>query len=291
LIDLDIIAIDHQKSSIVRRPLRYPWANLDVDEATEPAIAVRVDVVEDKAEVATHTHRKGQLVFALAGGVTCRVPIGLWMVPPHCGVWIPSGMAHSNMATANAHLYFVYIEPHAAELPDRCCTFSISPLLREAIIELSDCASDDGRRELLTRVLLAELPRMRIQQLHLPLSSERRLRRIAAALAEHPADRSTLSEWADRVALSESSLARLVVKETGLSFGRWRHQLHLIVALRELASGATVQQVSADLGYESVSAFITMFKKALGKPPGMYLRDVAQRGPQVKRVPARRTSR
>jgi AraC-like DNA-binding protein len=50
--------------------------------------------------------------------------------------------------------------------------------------------------------------------------------------------------------------------------------LHLIVALRELTSGASVQQVSADLGYDSVAAFITMFKKALGKPPGKYLSGI-----------------
>jgi methylphosphotriester-DNA--protein-cysteine methyltransferase len=50
----------------------------------------------------------------------------------------------------------------------------------------------------------------------------------------------------------------------------------LIVAIRELASGASVQQVSADLGYESVTAFITMFKKALGKPPAKYLSTVAR---------------
>src|SRR5262249_44050836 len=131
---------------------------------------------------------------------------------------------------------------------------------------------------LLTKVLLTELPRMPVQQLHLPISSEPRLRRIAAALAEDPADRITLAEWAGRVALSESSLARLVIKETGLTFGRWRQQLHLIVAIRELAAGASVQQVSADLGYESVTAFITMFKKALGKPPAKYLSSVVQNG-------------
>src|SRR5258708_23965346 len=153
----------------------------------------------------------------------------------------------------------------------------MSPMMRELIVELSDrAAEDDARDELLTRVLVAELPRMPVQRLHLPISSEPRLRRIAAALAEDPADRSTLAEWANRVALSESSLARLVVKETGLSFGRWRQQLHLIVAIRELASGASVQQVSADLGYESVTAFITMFKKALGKPPAKYLDSVTR---------------
>jgi AraC-like DNA-binding protein len=32
--------------------------------------------------------------------------------------------------------------------------------------------------------------------------------------------------------------------------------------------------VSADLVYDSVAAFITMFKKALGKPPGKYLSGI-----------------
>jgi AraC-like DNA-binding protein len=119
---------------------------------------------------------------------------------------------------------------------------------------------------------------MPVQQLHLPISTEPRLRRIAAALADDPSDRSTMAEWADRVAMSESSLARLVLSETGLTFGRWRQQLHLIVALRELSAGASVQQVSTALGYESVTAFITMFKKALGKPPAKYLSDIVQGG-------------
>src|SRR6478609_1029746 len=186
----------------MRQPLRYPWPDFDVDQLVAPVVAVRVDVIGNRAEVADHRHRKAQLVFALGGGVTCRVPSGLWMVPPHCGVWVPGGMEHSNIATANARIFFVYVEPGAADLPDRCCTLSISPLLRELIIELSDGVQEDqARDELLTKTLLGELPRMPVQQLHLPISPEPRLRRIAEALAQDPADRSTLADWAKRVAL------------------------------------------------------------------------------------------
>ncbi|HVW49963.1 MAG TPA: helix-turn-helix transcriptional regulator [Trinickia sp.] len=262
----------------MRQPLRYPWRNLDVDDPAAPVIVVRVDADGERTEVPDHRHRKGQLVFSLGGSVTCRVPDGLWMVPPHCAVWIPSAMAHSNIASLHARLFFVYIEADRVALPDRCCTISISPLLRELIVELSAPEQhDDARRERLVGIMLDELPRMPVQQLHMPLSPEPRLQRIAAALAENPADRRTLAQWADEVALSESSLARLVAKETGLTFGRWRQQLHLIVAIRALASGASVQRVSADLGYESVTAFITMFKKALGKPPAKYLSRVVRR--------------
>lgn len=259
----------------MRQALRYPWTELDVDRLTSPAVAVRIDVGQATAEVPEHQHRKAQLVFALAGGVTCRVPGGLWMVPPHCAVWIPGGLPHSNRATANARLFFVYLEPGAVDLPDRCCTLSISPLLRELIIELADRAEATEADDLLIALLLAQLPLMPVQQLHLPVSAEPRLAVIVDALTADPADRATVGEWAKRVAMSESSLRRLVLEETGLSFGRWRQQLHLIVALRALSDGATVQQVSADLGYASVASFITMFKAALGKPPGKYLSSMA----------------
>ena len=80
-----------------------------------------------------------------------------------------------------------------------------------------------------------------------------------------------------KVALEDAegdlSFARLMQRETGLSFGRWRQQLHLIIALRELASGVPVQNVAATLGYESVNAFITMFRKAMGSTPAHYFAE------------------
>jgi AraC-like DNA-binding protein len=182
-------------------------------------------------------------------------------------------MPHSNVATANARLFFLFIEPGAADLPDRCCTLSLSPLVRELIIEMADQSKvATAYGETMTTLLLSALSRMPVEDLHLPLTSEARLNRIASALVEDPSDRSTMAQWANRLAMSENSLARLVQQETGLTFGRWRQQLQLITAIRSLAAGSTVQQVSGDLGYESVSAFITMFKKALGTSPAQYLR-------------------
>lgn len=260
------------KSHQPRVSLSRALADHDLENSTAPVRAVRIDVSQNEREAPEHQHCKGQLVMPLRGGVTCRVPSGMWMVPPHCGIWVPGGMLHSNVATANARLFFLFIEPGAADLPNRCCTLSLSPLVRELIIEMADqpaVATADS--ELMTMLLLSALSRMPIEHLHVPLTDEPRLLRIASDLADDPSDRSTMAQWARRVAMSESSLARLVQQETGLSFGRWRQQLQLIIAIRSLAAGATVQQVSGDLGYESVSAFITMFKKALGASPAKYL--------------------
>jgi len=42
------------------------------------------------------------------------------------------------------------------------------------------------------------------------------------------------------------------------------------LALQKLAINLPIQTISEELGYDSVSAFITFFKKALGKSPRQY---------------------
>lgn len=245
----------------------------DPDLDDRPAVARLLDFAEYGAEVPVHVHRRGQLILALHGAVTCTAGDDIWIVPPDCGVWIPGGMPHSARATANARLSYLFVEPGAASLPDFCCTLSISPLVRELVNRLSDEVSDlipDSHAARLARVTLDELATMPREHFNLPISSDPKIRTIADALTIEPSDRSTLGDWAKRVAMSERSLARLMVRETGLTFGRWRQQLHLVVALRELANGAGVQTVADKLGYESVNAFITMFKKALGSTPAQY---------------------
>lgn len=107
--------------------------------------------------------------------------------------------------------------------------------------------------------------------LHLPMPADVRLRKIFAGLMADPADRATAQIWARRVGLSERTLARRLAQETGMSFGRWRQQLALMLSLQWLAEGASIQQVADGLGYERASSFVSMFRKALGAPPGRYL--------------------
>jgi AraC-like DNA-binding protein len=72
--------------------------------------------------------------------------------------------------------------------------------------------------------------------------------------------------------MSDRTLSRLVKQELGMTFGQWRAQLHVVVVLQKLSQKETVQRISEDLGYESVSAFITFFKKMFGKPPAQYMK-------------------
>lgn len=276
----------------MRGVLHHHYRQFDPDSLDRPIVAGMVATQEKEDELPVHTHRKGQLVLAQRGGVTCEVPSGLWMVPPRCGVWIPGGMPHSNRVTANASLLFLYVDMDAASVPQECCTLSISPLLQELIHRMATLPplyDSQGSTAQIATVLLNELIAMPTERLHLPITRHSKLRFIAEALMDDPADRRTVAQWAEAAALGERTLMRLVVTETGMTFGRWRQQLHIIVAVQKLSAGATVQSVSALLGYESVSAFITMFKKALGKSPARYFSDRANdqnRAPRQTAEPA-----
>lgn len=248
------------------------------DTHPEDAVAFHIQVNEDETYIPRHQHRKGQLILALHGGITCDVSRGLWMVPPQYGVWIPSGMAHSNRATPSARLCFLFIEPGSVAMPDFCCSLAISPLVRELILALANRGdgTDSPARKRLIQVLFDELPRQPAGHLQLPVSDHPKIRTMVDFMAANPGERRTQAEWASRLAMSERSLSRLVEKETGLNFRRWRQQLQVIQALRLLIGGHGVQQVAQALGYDSVTAFITMFKQALGQTPRAYMASLGQ---------------
>lgn len=158
-------------------------------------------------------------------------------------------------------------------MPETCCTLAMTPLVRELVLFLAEqeqTYSPDSKTARLAAVLLEHIPDVPVEALHFPVSDHPKIRSMAEALFNEPDDRRTLKQWAAHLAISERSLARLIKGATGMSFGRWRQQLHLMIALSHLSEGQSVQRVAGTLGYDSVSAFITMFRKALGKSPTQY---------------------
>ncbi len=74
-----------------------------------------------------------------------------------------------------------------------------------------------------------------------------------------------------------------------MSFGRWRQQLHVGLALQRLADGESVTNIAIDLGYERPSAFTAMFRRMLGTTPARYLTETATEMSGDKERVSRRT--
>ncbi|WAH56708.1 helix-turn-helix transcriptional regulator [Pseudomonas silvicola] len=252
-------------------------ATWDVDSIPRPVAALNASTVTKDWETATHHHRKAQLIYAVRGILNCEIEDGVWIVPPQCAVWIPGDLPHSARGSGETECYCLFVEPDAApDLPKTCCTISVSPLLRELLLRAAgfpELYASGGREDRLIATLLDELSTAPVEDLHLPMPRDPRLRRLAELLLADPTDKNTMGDWATRIGMSERSMSRLLLQEIGMSFGRWRRQLHVILSLQRLSKGESVQTVALELGYENASGFVTMFRKAVGKPPARYLSD------------------
>jgi AraC-like DNA-binding protein len=251
---------------------------IDPDGVPRPVVAFGAAMAEvGRIELDLHRHMKGQVLLVQRGALSCEVEGGLWIVPPRSAVWIPGGALHSIKATGTLEGFAAFIDPAVSRgLPEVCCAVSVTPLLHELLIRsahLPALYEEGGANSRLVAVLLDELAAAQVEDLHLPMPTDVRLRRIVDLMMASPADRGSLDVWAKRAGMSERTLVRLISRETGMSFGRWRQQLAVMLAVKWLAGGVSIQQVAADLGYESVPSFVTMFRKALGTSPGRYMAE------------------
>jgi AraC-like DNA-binding protein/mannose-6-phosphate isomerase-like protein (cupin superfamily) len=196
--------------------------------------------------VPTHRHSRSQLLHALSGVVMVATSEGRWMVPPGHALWIPAGVEHSVEMLGAVEMRSLYVTPGTiVGLPERC------------------------------RVVgMTEFPRLPEKPLGLPFPTDPRLAELCRRFVEAPSPRAKIDDWADSLAMSRRTFTRTFRRETGVSLSTWRQQSCLLAALPRLARGEAVTSVAFDLGYESVAAFTTMFKRMFGAPP----RQIGARG-------------
>lgn len=225
-----------------------------------------------------HTHPWAQLVYATSGVLSVQTPAGCFVVPSRRAVWVPPGAAHESEMTGAVSLRTLYFHPDvASSIPDQFAVFDVSPLLRELVLEIvrrGALRRADPAGQRLAEVAIDQIRTTPEVPLVLPMPSDPRARRMAARLREAPGPDHSLDELARGVGASVRTLERLFVRDVGMSLGRWRQQARLLEALRRLATGASVTRVATEIGYESTSAFIAMFKRTLGITPKRYYEDV-----------------
>jgi methylphosphotriester-DNA--protein-cysteine methyltransferase len=134
---------------------------------------------------------------------------------------------------------------------------------------------DDPDARLLIGLLIAEMRKLPRCALDLPLPESRDLRRLSERMLADLSTRRPCHEDAKAMSTSARTLYRRFLAETGITFARWKQQARLLESIRRLAEGATVTRVAMDLGYDSASAFSTMFRRSLGIAPRAFVGDGA----------------
>lgn len=245
------------------------------DDPSLPILTLSHDRPESFA-MPGHRHHRAELIYAAEGVMRVSTERATWVVPPQQAVWIPPGLEHSASHIGPVALRILYFHPLIAQsLLPSCCVINVSPLLREMILHataLGQQYEPDTPEARVMAVIPDLLSDIRPEPLQLPLPVDRRLTMITDALMENPADKQPLNHWANCVGASERTLSRRFRQETGVSFNEWRQRLRLICAITRLSEGASVTAVAYEMGYESPSAFIAMFRRELGVSPKRYLK-------------------
>jgi len=251
-------------------PFQSPWPG----DVVCPVMGM-ANERETSSSLPAHRHEVAQLLFASRGMMRVTTDAGAWIVPPELAVWLPAGQSHQVHCLGLVSMRSLYFRPDvAAGLPEPCRVILVSPLLREVIVALVEgrqvYRAEDPETRLVT-VLLDLVSDAPEAPLRLPLPSDRRLKPVTDQLLAEPADGRTLADWATVCGASERTLARLFDAETGMTFNRWRQQVRLQAALSLLGQGNSVTSAALEVGYDSPSAFIAMFRRLLGETPRQYL--------------------
>lgn len=229
------------------------------------------------APVALHeTGDWHQLIYATRGVMTVYTDDGAWVVPPHRGVWIPAGFRYRVEMSGEVALRMLYVRAGRRRASRLCSVVNVTPLLRELIVRTNLIgALDSGipEQSRLIGVILDELKVLTSVPLQLPLPQDARAAKFAALAAAESGDKLPIAKVLRHVGVSRRTLERIFMAETSMSLGQWLRRQKLLHALRLLAAGEGVNTIALELGYNSASAFIAMFRRELGQTPTRYFEN------------------
>jgi AraC-like DNA-binding protein/quercetin dioxygenase-like cupin family protein len=233
----------------------------------------------DRHEIPRHLHPEHQLIYASRGVMSVWTPEGTWIVPPQRAVWIPAKTPHAISMYGAVSMRTLYVKPRLVRLSPNCRVVHVSPLLRELILHA--CTFPTLRRRAkeqahLIDMILDQLKVLELSPLLLVDPTDARALRVAEALAKDPGARQSLDAICERAGASRRTIERLFLAETNMSLGRWRQQLRLACSLRLLAKGESITRAAQESGYSTPSAFVAMFRKALGTTPRRYFENGGQ---------------
>ena len=171
----------------------------------------------------------------------------------------------------------LYYQPAAAVgMPERPFVLTVNGLLRELIVEaISEDARSgySGRFQVLVGLIGSEVKRASDEGVKLPVGEHPGLSSVMDRILDSLAEDRSIESYARAGGMSARTLRRLFAREVGMSFSGWRELARMARALEELGAGRQVKEVAGYVGYDSVSAFVTAFKRALGKTPGEYFSE------------------
>jgi AraC-like DNA-binding protein len=253
--------------------MSYPFG-----DALPHAMVMRTMRLDDVTSYPSARHNWGEFVYSFSGLIELTVGGRHYLTPPHYGLWLPPQAEHGACTRPQTSYCILDIaSDRCGMLPTEVCTLEVGPVIKAILSDLVERRVEyprDDHDERLMQVLIDQMSRAPRQDTYLPISEDRALGAVLAALRRHPGDNRSLGEWASVVHSTERTLSRRCRRDLGMPFLEWRLRLRLVQALSMLQDGLAVQTIALEMGYSTSSAFIAVFHRMTGSTPDEFRKRV-----------------
>lgn len=252
-----------------------------------------------------HFHPDMEVIYVIEGHADVTIREWGYQLGKNDVILVNSGMEHSLFCREHTILCTAWYTPGlAAELADsdnlyfHCCSVTDSnpayDSIRQTFRQLILNEMDEGRMsrcarqsllyrllgELLEHFLVEEDGKKGIRQIWeengkkgiRQISEEDiRMQKALQYISQNFQGNIGLSELAEQMHMSASTLSRLFKKKTGIYFADYVKQMRLRYACRELAfSNESITRIAIESGFTNLSGFNRAFRETYGAPPSEY---------------------
>lgn len=216
-----------------------------------------------------HVHSTGQLCRITSGLLIIESDKGRWVVPrEHIG-WIPAELRHAALSESAIEGQSLYLDSSlCTALPDQPSVFEPEMLSEALFMRLCQASGKADMRWV--SLLTDELAHAKQGLYRLPMPAHPRLLKIARTLLNAVDDVQSVEAYARQCGMSVRTFNRQFKAGTGMNFVNWRQLARVIRAMEWLEEGKPVGWIALSCGYNSVSAFIEVFRTYTGKTPGQW---------------------
>jgi AraC-like DNA-binding protein len=229
-----------------------------------------------------HHHDCNELIIPLLGKLVVAEKTAKHIVKPGSMIWIPQGMEHAAQASDAAGERLIFLIPSDSwnsRLP-KVQLIARHSILVELGLWLVFNAGSESAKQLEPAILLILkellLPRAGAKvsnsRRSLPKAKDARLLKALDYIVQHLGDDLRLPLIAKIAGASERTLDRLSAKELDQTIPELIRELRIDQAKSMLQSGHSVTEAAVQVGYNSVSQFIRVFRSLTGQLPSDFRR-------------------
>lgn len=226
-------------------------------------------------DVPLHVHPTGQLVHTLKGTLFIELKERSIPVCSGCAIWVPAGVEHCiRLVEGTSLLCFHPGTSFLPKLPQSPQLMILNPLAFELIrffcLRRNFATRSPEQWERIIRTAVDEISfSSKLPSLFVTPTRNPKLLKVIDSLDDDELCKWNNAQWAKYFNMSEKTLGRLCVRETGLSFKKFRQHYTMVRSL-QLLSELSVEETSEKVGYETLSSFISVFKEYFGMTPGVF---------------------